>query len=49
VQGCGKAGGADAAMNSALGLPSAAGNNASELVGELNQAGANPVREHFTR
>jgi hypothetical protein len=49
VQGCGQNGGADAAMNSALGLPSPAGNNSSELVGELNQAGANPVREHFTR
>jgi hypothetical protein len=49
VQGCGISGGLDAAMNSALGLPSAAGNNATELVGELNQAGANPVREHLKR
>jgi hypothetical protein len=49
VQGCGISGGLDAAMNSALGLPSAAGNNATELVGELNQAGANPVRENLKR
>jgi hypothetical protein len=49
VQGCGINGGLDAALNSALGLPSPAGMNSSELVGELNQAGANPVREHFTR
>jgi len=49
VQGCGKSGGADAAMNSALGLPSPAGTNSSELVGELNQAGAEAVRENFTR
>jgi hypothetical protein len=49
VQGCGMNGGADAAMNSALGLPSPAGTNSTELVGELNQAGANPVREHLTR
>ena len=49
VQGCGKSGGADAAMNSAMGLPSPAATNASELVGELNQAGAEAVREHFTR
>jgi hypothetical protein len=49
VQGCGINGGADAAMNSALGLPSPAGMNSTELVGELNQAGANAVREHLTR
>ena len=49
VQGCGKNGGADAAMNSALGLPSPAGTNSTELVGELNQAGAEPVRENLTR
>jgi hypothetical protein len=49
VQGCGIEGGADAAMNSALGLPSPAGMNSSELVGELNQAGAEAVREHITR
>ena len=49
VQGCGKNGGADAAMNSALGLPSPAGTNSTELVGELNQAGAEAVREHLTR
>jgi hypothetical protein len=49
VQGCGINGGLDAAMNSALGLPSPAGMNATELVGELNQAGAPAVREHFTR
>ncbi len=49
VQGCGKNGGANAAMNSALGLPSPAGTNSTELVGELNQAGAEAVREHLTR
>ncbi len=49
VQGCGIEGGADEAMNSAMGLPSAAGNNTTELVGELNQAGAEAVREHIKR
>jgi hypothetical protein len=49
VQGCGINGGLDAAMNSALGLPSPAGTNSAELVGELDQAGAEAVREHFTR
>lgn len=49
VQGCGINGSLDAAMNSALGLPSPAGTNSTELVGELNQAGANATREHFTR
>jgi hypothetical protein len=49
VQGCGKNGGADAAMNSALGLPSPAGTNSTELVGELDAASAEAVREHLTR
>jgi hypothetical protein len=48
VQNCGKNGGADAAMNSALGLPSPAGTNSTELAGELDQAGAEAVREHLT-
>jgi hypothetical protein len=47
VQSCGINGGADAAMNSALGLPSPAGTNSTELVGELAQAGAQQVREHI--
>jgi hypothetical protein len=46
VQSCGINGGADAAMNSALGLPSPAGTNSTELAGELAQAGAEQVREH---
>jgi hypothetical protein len=48
VQSCGINGGADAALNSALGLPSPAGTNSTELVGELAQAGAAQVREHIT-
>jgi hypothetical protein len=47
VQGCGINGGADAGLNGGLGLPSPAGSNASELIGSLNQAGANRVTEHI--
>ncbi len=49
VQGCGVHGGLDAAMNSALGLPSPAGSNSAELVGELDAASAEAVKEHLTR
>ncbi len=47
ASGCGILGGLDSAMNTALGLPSPAGSNTTELIGELDQAGANAVREHF--
>ena len=54
VQGCGKAEsgpawGADAAIDSGLGLPSPSGSNTTELIGNLAQAGSNPVSEelHF--
>jgi hypothetical protein len=46
VHGCGQNSGADAAMNSALGLPSPAGHNTTELIGQLFQAGAGPIIEH---
>jgi hypothetical protein len=36
----------DPIINGKLGLPAAAGNNAAVLTGTLEQAGANPVREH---
>jgi hypothetical protein len=47
VTGCGTSGGLDAAINSALGLPSPAGTNATQLIGNLFQAGANAVIEHI--
>jgi hypothetical protein len=57
VQGCGKVistesgppWGANAAMNSALGLPSPSGSNTTELIGNLAQAGSHAVEErvHF--
>jgi hypothetical protein len=57
VQGCGMARttetgnvwGADAAIDAGLGLPSPAGSNTTELIGNLAQAGSNPVQErlHF--
>ena len=49
VQGCGIDGGADAALDAGIGLPSPAGNNTTELIGVLAQAGVEPVREelHF--
>jgi len=45
VTGCGVAGGADAAINAATGLPSAAGHNTTVLEGELEQAGQENVEE----
>ena len=47
VTGCGTNGSLDAAINSALGLPSAAGSNATGLVGNLFQTGSNTVQEHL--
>ena len=47
VHGCGISGGADEAIDSGLGLPSPAGSNTTELIGELFQAGAEAVREHI--
>jgi hypothetical protein len=47
VQGCGVEGKADAALDSALGLPSPAGSNSTELVGALFQAGYNATEEHL--
>ena len=49
VQGCGPNGSLDAAMNSAMGLPSPAGTNSTELAGELDAASAEAVKEHLTR
>ena len=47
ASGCGILGGLDSAMNTALGLPSPAGSNTTELIGELDQAGSEAIREHF--
>jgi hypothetical protein len=47
VQSCGVGGGADAAINAALGLPSPAGSNTTELIGNLAQAGSRRVVEHI--
>jgi hypothetical protein len=47
VKGCGVEGGADAAINAALGLPSPAGSNTTELIGNLYQAGSEAVLEHL--
>ena len=47
VQSCGINGGADAAVDGGLGLPSPAGSNTTELVGNLYQAGAPPVEERI--
>ncbi|HTZ65512.1 MAG TPA: hypothetical protein VMB51_15515 [Solirubrobacteraceae bacterium] len=44
VEGCGVEGGADEALNSALGLPAASGNS-SVINGTLRQAGAETVKE----
>jgi hypothetical protein len=46
VHGCGLNSNADAAINSAIGLPSPAGSNSTELIGNLFQAGAARVAEH---
>jgi hypothetical protein len=47
VAGCGINGGADAAVDAGLGLPSPAGSNATELVGNLYQAGVREVEERI--
>jgi hypothetical protein len=47
VHGCGIDSKADAAINSALALPSPAGHNSTELIGHLSQAGAEVVAEHI--
>lgn len=47
VRGCGIEGGADAALNAGLGLPSPAGSNTTELNGNLFQAGTEAVEEHL--
>jgi len=45
VEGCGVGGGADAAINAALGLPSPSGDNASVLNGTLKLASAEDAKE----
>ncbi len=45
VEGCGVAGGADAAINAALGLPSPAGSNIAVLNGTLKLASAESAKE----
>ena len=47
AEGCGLNGRADAAINSALGLPSPAGMNSTELIGELFQSGSEAAEEHM--
>lgn len=47
VTGCGVNGGADAAIDAGLGLPSAAGNNSSELIGLLWLGYLGPSEEHI--
>jgi hypothetical protein len=47
VEGCGIEGGADAAVNAALGLPSPSGSNSTELIGNLDIAGVEAVEEHI--
>jgi hypothetical protein len=49
VSNCGVQGGADEAIDSAAGLPSAAGHNKVLLEGLLSQAGAQAVKNHLTR
>lgn len=46
VQGCGVNSEADAAINAALGLPSPAGSNTTELIGNLFEANAKSAQEH---
>ncbi len=48
VHGCGQNGKANAAINSALGLPSPAGSNSTELIGSLFQAGYHAVEERLS-
>jgi hypothetical protein len=47
VEGCGINGGADSALDGGLELPSPAGSNTTELVGDLYQDGAEVTREHI--
>jgi hypothetical protein len=47
VTGCGVNGGADAALNAGLGLPSPAGSNTTELIGRLYVASAKRTEEHI--
>jgi hypothetical protein len=47
VKSCGINGSLDEAINSALGLPSPAGSNTTELIGNLYQAGWGAVTEHI--
>ena len=49
VSNCGKEGGANAAIDAKVGLPSPAGHNTVVLEGELSQAGANAVEENLKR
>lgn len=49
VTGCGKNGGADAAINAAAGLPSPPGHNRVILEGRLYQAGSSTIKEHLNR
>ena len=46
---CGKEGGANAAIDAKVGLPSPAGHNTVVLEGELSQAGAARIEEHLKR
>jgi hypothetical protein len=48
AKGCGANGSLDAAINAGLGLPSPAGSNTTELIGNLSQAGAARIREHIS-
>jgi hypothetical protein len=45
--GCGEGGGADAAVNAKLGLPSAPGKNSAVIIGTLKQSAAEIVEEHL--
>ncbi len=47
VGGCGINGSLDESIDSALGLPSPAGSNTTELIGNLFQAGAGAIDEHI--
>ncbi len=46
VQGCGVNGGADSGLDAGMGLPSPAGSNVSELIGNLFAVNHAPVEEH---
>jgi hypothetical protein len=49
VSGCGRSGGADAALDARFGLPAAAGQSSFVLEATLKQAGAGPAEEHLQR